>query len=117
VPGENCPLFVQPDAAVARRAGFMAHNLWVTPYRADERYAAGDYPNQHPGGDGLVKWTAANRPVENTDLVLWYVFAHNHVPRVEDWPVMPASSLGFLLKPDGFFERNPALDLPPPPQG
>jgi primary-amine oxidase len=113
VPGENCPPFVQPDAAVARRAGFMAHNLWVTPYQAEERYAAGDYPNQHPGGDGLPKWTAVNRPVADTDVVLWYVFAHNHVPRVEDWPVMPVSSLGFLLKPDGFFERNPALDLPP----
>ena len=114
LPGENCPLFVQPDAAVARRAGFLSHQLWVTPYRDDERYAAGEYPNQHPGGDGLPKWTAANRGVENSDVVLWYVFAHNHVPRVEDWPVMPVSSLGFTLRPDGFFDRNPALDLPPP---
>ena len=114
LPGENCPPFVQPDASVALRAGFVAHNLWVTPYLPHELHAAGDYPNQHSGGDGLPKWTKANRPIENTDLVLWYVFAHNHVPRVEDWPVMPASSLGFMLKPDGFFERNPALDLPPP---
>ena len=113
IPGENCPPFVQPDAAVMRRAGFMSHHLWVTPYDPKERYAAGDYPNQHPTGDGLPRWTTADRNLENTDLVVWYVFAHNHVPRLEDWPVMPVSSLGFALKPDGFFERNPALDLPP----
>lgn len=113
IPGENCPPFVQSDAAVMRRAGFAAHHLWVTPYDPKERYAAGDYPNQHPTGDGLPKWTSADRKLTNTDLVVWYVFAHNHVPRLEDWPVMPVSSLGFTLKPDGFFERNPALDLPP----
>jgi primary-amine oxidase len=114
VPGENSPPFVQPDAAIMRRAGFTAHQLWVTPFDAKERYPAGDYPNQHPTGDGLPKWTAADRSLVNTDLVVWYVFGHNHVPRLEDWPVMPVAQLGFHLKPDGFFERNPALDLPPP---
>ncbi len=113
IPGVNSPPFVQPDAAVVRRAGFVQHHLWVTQFDAKERYAAGDYPNQHPTGDGLPKWTAADRSLVNTDLVVWYVFVHNHVPRLEDWPVMPVSQLGFLLKPDGFFERNPALDLPP----
>jgi primary-amine oxidase len=114
VPGENCRSLVRPEAAVMRRAGFAAHQLWVTPYRPEERYPAGDYPTQHPGGDGLPRWTAADRPIADADLVLWYVFAHTHVPRPEDWPVMPACSIGFHLKPDGFFARNPALDLPPP---
>jgi primary-amine oxidase len=114
VPGENAPPLVHPDAAIMKRAGFTAHHLWVTPYRADERHAAGDYPNQHPTGDGLPVWTAADRNLDDTDLVVWYVFAHTHVPRPEDWPVMPVGALGFWLKPDGFFERNPALDLPPP---
>lgn len=113
LPGENCPPFVQPDAAVMRRAGFAAHHLWVTPFATDERYPAGDYPNQHAGGDGLPRWTAADRSVADADLVVWYVFSHNHVPRPEDWPVMPAASIGFTLKPDGFFTRNPALDIPP----
>lgn len=112
LPGENCPPFVQPDAAVMKRAGFTAHHLWVTPYEAAERFPSGDYPNQHPTGDGLPRWTAANRNVTNTPLVVWYVFSHNHVPRPEDWPVMPVSSIGFQLKPDGFFDQNPALDLP-----
>ena len=115
IPGENCPPFVQPDAPIMRRAGFTANHLWVTPYRPEERFAAGDYPNQHPTGDGLPVWTKANRPITDTEVVLWYVFTNNHVPRPEDWPVMPVGSIGFQLKPDGFFDRNPAMDVPPPP--
>lgn len=114
VPGENAPPLVQPDAAVMKRAGFATNNLWVTPYDSKQRYAAGEYPNQHPTGDGLPVWTAADRPITDTDLVAWYVFGHTHVPRPEDWPVMPVGTLGFWLRPDGFFERNPALDVPAP---
>jgi len=115
VPGENCPPLVQPDAAVMRRAGFTANHVWVTPYNPRERFAAGDYPNQHPTGDGLPHWTKANRKIEDTEITLWYVFAHNHVPRPEEWPVMPAAMIGFHLRPDGFFDRNPAMDVPPLP--
>ncbi len=115
IPGENCPPFVQPDAPIMRRAGFTANHLWVTPYRPEERFAAGDYPNQHPTGDGLPVWTKGDRPITDTEVVLWYVFTNNHVPRPEDWPVMPVGSIGFQLKPDGFFDRNPAMDVPPPP--
>jgi primary-amine oxidase len=115
VPGENCPPLVQPDALIMRRAGFTANNVWVTPYVARERYAAGEYPNQHPTGDGLPNWTKANRSVDNTEIALWYVFGHNHVPRPEDWPVMPVAMLGFQFRPDGFFDRNASMDVPPPP--
>ncbi len=114
VPGENCPPLVQPDAPIMRRAGFTSHNVWVTPYNPRERFAAGDYPNQHPSGDGLPFWTQANRSVDDREITLWYVFGHNHVPRPEDWPVMPVAMLGFQFRPDGFFDRNPALDVPPP---
>lgn len=113
IPGESCVPFAQSGAAVLKRAGFLTKNLWVTPYHAKERFPAGDYPNQNPGGDGLPRWTAANRAIDNTNVVLWYTFGHHHIPRPEDWPVMPASYIGFTLKPDGFFEANPALDLPP----
>ena len=116
VPGENCLPLVQPDAAIMRRAGFTSNHVWVTPYRPEERFAAGEYPNQHPTGDGLPNWTKANRNVDDTEITLWYVFAHNHVPRPEDWPVMPAAMLGFQFRPDGFFEQSPAMDVPPPPK-
>jgi len=46
-------LLASPDSSVGRRAGFAQHNLWVTPYDPNERRAAGNYPNQHEGGDGL----------------------------------------------------------------
>ncbi len=113
-PGESVLPLAQPGAAVLQRAGFLTRNLWVTPFAAAERFPTGDYPNQNPGGDGLPKWTKADRDIEDTDVVLWYTFGQSHVPRIEDWPVMPVSSVGFALKPDGFFDRNPALDIPPP---
>jgi primary-amine oxidase len=109
--------FVQPDASVMKRAGFMAHHLWVTPHDPEELNAAGRYPNQHQGGEGLPKWTAADRPVEDTDLVVWYTFGTHHVARLEDWPVMPVQYVGFSLQPVGFFDRNPALDVPRPTNG
>jgi primary-amine oxidase len=117
IPGDNALPFAHPDAPILKRAAFMTKHLWVTPYQADERYAAGDYPNQHAGGEGLPQWTAADRPIANTDLVVWYTFGHHHIPRPEDWPVMPVAYSGFILKPIGFFDANPALDVPPsPPQ-
>jgi primary-amine oxidase len=114
MPGENVQSFVHPDASVTKRAAFMTKHLWVTPYHPAEKYATGDYPNQHPGGAGLPEWTRANRSIENTDVVVWYTIGMHHIPRPEEWPVMPVSSLGFSLKPLGFFNRNPALDVPPP---
>ena len=45
---------------------------------------------------------------------LWHTFGLTHFPRPEDWPVMPVDHLGFTLRPVGFFDRNPALDLPGP---
>ena len=113
LPGENTLPFAHREASVAKRAGYMWKHLWVTPYRPDENYPAGDYPNQHPGGDGLPRWTAADRPVANEDIVVWYVMGSNHIPRLEDWPIMPVATIGFALKPSGFFDQNPALDVPP----
>jgi len=40
-----------------------------------------------------------------------------YITRPEDWPVMPAERAGFMLKPAGFFDRNPALDVAPGPSG
>ena len=116
-PGENILPFAHPEASVSKRAGFMRKHLWVTPYSPEEMGAAGPYPNQHPGGAGLPEWTKANRKVENTDIVVWYTFGTNHVPRPEDWPVMPVAYTGFSLKPVGFFDQNPALDVPPSVHG
>src|SRR6516165_2785849 len=113
LPGSTPTLLAHPDSSVGRRAAFAAHNVWVTPFDPDERRAAGDYPNQHGGGAGLPEWTARDRPIVDTDIVVWHSFGVTHVPRPEDWPVMPVEYTGFSLVPFGFFERNPALDVPP----
>jgi primary-amine oxidase len=113
VPGPTPTLLAAPSSSVGQRAAFAAHNLWVTPFAEGERRAAGDYPNQHRGGAGLPAWTAQDRPVVDTDIVVWHSFGVTHIPRPEDWPVMPVEYSGFSLVPFGFFDRNPALDVPP----
>ena len=113
VPGSAPRLIASADSSVAQRAAFARHNLWVTAYDAREQHAAGDYPNQHPGGAGLPSYVAQDRPLEHADVVLWYSFGVTHIPRPEDWPVMPVEYTGFVLQPLGFFDRNPALDVPP----
>lgn len=115
LPMDNSLPMAGADAWWRKRAGFVNYHVWVTPFDEAEKYAAGDYPNQSKGGHGLVKWTEKDRPLENTDVVFWYTFGHTHIPRPEDYPVMPAAYIGFLLKPNGFFATNPANDLPPPP--
>jgi primary-amine oxidase len=114
VPHGNVGSFAGAAASVARRAAFMTKHLWVTPFTEGERHAAGDYPNQHPGGAGLPAWTAADRSIEETDVVVWYTLGAHHQPRPEDWPVMPVAYVNFTLQPSGFFDRNPVLDVPRP---
>jgi len=113
LPGDNAFPFASKDAWWRKRAGFVNYHVWVTPYRSEEKYGAGDYPNQSAGGDGLMRWTEGDRPIENVDVVLWYTFGHVHLPRPEDYPVMPTAYVGFVLKPNGFFDLNPANDVPP----
>jgi primary-amine oxidase len=115
LPGSTPTLLADASSSVCKRAGFATKNLWVTPYAPDERRASGDYPNQHAGGDGLPAWTEQDRPITDREIVVWHTFGVTHVPRPEDWPVMPVEYTGFMLVPFGFFDRNPALDVPPPP--
>ncbi len=113
LPGENAVPFALPDSWVRKRAGFLNAHVWVTPFNEAERYAAGDFPYQSRGTDGLAKWAAADRSIDNRDIVLWYTLGITHNPRPEDWPVMPTYPAGFKLVPWGFFSKNPAMDLPP----
>jgi primary-amine oxidase len=105
-------LLADAESDIHRRATFTTKHLWVTPYAPDELYPAGDFVNMHPGGAGLPAWTSADRAVDDTDIVLWHTFGMTHFPRIEDWPVMPVDTAGFLFKPYGFFGRNPTLDIP-----
>ena len=112
--GPAHPVLLTGEAsAVTARGQFATKHLWVTPHSDEERWPAGDYTIQSSGGEGLPAWTANDRSVTNTDLVLWHSFGVVHVPRPEDFPVMPCEMTGFSLKPAGFFQGNPAIDLPP----
>lgn len=105
-------LLADPESSVAARAAFATKHLWVTAYDPAERYPAGDFVNQHPGGAGLPTYAAADRDLDGKDIVVWHTFGLTHAPRPEDWPIMPVDTTGFTLKPVGFFDRNPTLDVP-----
>jgi primary-amine oxidase len=113
VPTGCFPPLLDRASPVFQRAEAIGHTLWVTPYHPDERWPCGDFPNLSDRDSGLPAWTARNRPIENTDVVLWYVFGIHHITRPEDWPIMPVDTVSFWLKPFGFFDRNPTLDVPP----
>jgi len=93
-------------------APFAQHALWVTRYSDGELFAAGDYPNGAAAGEGLPKYVADHANVDGKDLVVWFTTAFTHHTRVEDYPVMSRETVGFSLLPDGFFDRNVALDAP-----
>ena len=113
VPGENVQAAAQQQSSVMKRAGYAKYHLWGTPYRDDERFPAGNYPNQSPGEEGLPKWTEQDRSLDGEDIVLWYTLGVNHVARPEDWPILPVHLAGFKLEPVNFFDENPSMDVPP----
>jgi primary-amine oxidase len=112
LPVASPTLCAQPGSQIAQRAAFARHNLWATPYSEDEVSAAGANTVMHAGQGGLAELTAGNRDIADCDLVMWHTVALTHVPRPEDWPVMPVEYTGFHLIPVGFFDQNPTLDLP-----
>jgi primary-amine oxidase len=105
-------LAADASSSIAGRAAFATRHLWVTAYDPAERYSAGDLPNQHPGNAGLPSYVARRRNIDGADVVVWHTFGMTHFPRPEDWPVMPVDRCGFTMKPLGFFDRNPTLDVP-----
>jgi len=107
-------LLADPSSSIAKRAAFTTKHLWVTAQSDEERYPSGRFVNQNPGLTGIDSWTAADRDIDGTDIVVWHTFGLTHFPRPEDWPIMPVDYTGFTLKPVGFFDRNPALDVPRP---
>ena len=106
--------FAHPGSAVAKRAPFMFHPVWVTAYDKDELFATGDYPNQAAGGDGPAR---LRRPGAQPHRHRRGALVHlRHQPRRP-----PGGLAGHAGPPDrlqaapaGFFIGNPALDNPQP---
>jgi primary-amine oxidase len=115
--GETATPYLDAGSPIRRRARFLDHAVWFTRYHDAEQSAAGEYPNQAGGGEGLERFVADDEPLEGQDVVLWYTFGVTHVPRPEEWPIMNAHRAGFSLVPVHFFARNPALSVPAVPRG
>jgi primary-amine oxidase len=112
VEGHGARTMLLESDYIRRNAGFTEHTIWTTPMRRDELFASGPYPTNAPEDEGLPAWTRANRPIVDTDIVVWYTIGFHHIARPEDWPILPMELHGFDLKPAAFFERNPSMDLP-----
>ena len=99
------------ESDVRQRAGFVNHHLWVTQYDDSELYGAGDYPNQGEAGQGLPEYVEDDASLVGEDVVLWYTMGVTHVPRPEDYPIMPVETASFKLLPTGFSTSNPTLEI------
>jgi primary-amine oxidase len=109
MPGMTATSLLDAQDWPQRRAGFAQYTLWVTPYDPDERYAAGAFPNQSDGRDGLHVWARRDRNIRDTDIVAWYVMGMHHIVRAEDWPVQPVLWKHLEIMPHDFFDRNPMI--------
>lgn len=113
------PLLAKPGSVVWKRAAFARHSLWVVPYKDYELFPAGDYVCQstgqegHPHNQTVVDWAQRNENIENTDIVCYLQFGLTHFPRTEDFPIMPAEPVSIMLRASNFFQKNPALWVPP----
>lgn len=81
-------LLASPDSFHYKRAEFADHEIYITKYQPDELFSGGKFTNQSRGGHGIKKWSARRDNVENEDIVVWVQFGLNHIPRIEDFPVM-----------------------------
>lgn len=45
-------------------------------------------------------------------LTIFMASGLTHNPRIENFPIMPMERVSAMLKPDSFFTKNPALDVP-----
>ncbi|KAG8683047.1 hypothetical protein FRC08_014556 [Ceratobasidium sp. 394] len=105
---------------IRQRAAFGGKALWVVPedetVLGGRRWPAGRHVPQSRGQpkDSVAEWASLEDSVENTDILLFLTVGTNHIPRPEDWPVMPVEHVRVIFKPIGFFTANPSLDVKAP---
>jgi len=102
------------DEWINHRLSFMDKQLWVTRYKADERYPEGRFPNRSSRDTGLGQFVSDNESIANSDDVVWLTTGTTHVARAEEWPIMPTEWVHVLLKPWNFFDETPTLGLNAP---
>ncbi|KAH0591411.1 hypothetical protein H2248_001488 [Termitomyces sp. 'cryptogamus'] len=116
--GGATPMMARPGSWAAKRAGFVRNALWVCRDvegpKGGRMWPAGKYVPQTRAEpeDSLGRWVEGKQNVENEDILVYVTVGTTHIPRPEDWPVMPVEHLSVTLKPNSFFKANPSMDVP-----
>ncbi|KZT30206.1 hypothetical protein NEOLEDRAFT_1174522 [Neolentinus lepideus HHB14362 ss-1] len=111
-------LLARDDSWVATRAAFAKKPLWVVKDvegpKGSRMWPAGKYVpgTREEPEESVGKWVKGDDNIENEDVVLFLTVGTNHIPRPEDWPVMPVDHLRIAFKPHNFFKYNPSMDVP-----
>jgi len=72
------------DLTFSYKSGISASKpIWVTKYKDDELWTAGEFTNQSRKDTGLGIWAMRNDDMKNKYLVLWHSFGLTHIPRPE----------------------------------
>ncbi|WFL78281.1 hypothetical protein P7228_04240 [Altererythrobacter arenosus] len=90
------------------RSRFSTAPIWITRFNPGEQFAAGRFPNQSTPDRGLPEYLNGES-VSDADVVLWPTLGMRHVPRPEEWPIMPTMTRSIVIRPFGFQSSNPAL--------
>ncbi|KAI6164518.1 copper amine oxidase [Pisolithus thermaeus] len=105
--------------AIMMKASFAHKQLWVVRDEEGPKgsriFPSGRYVPQtrEEPEDSVGKWVKEGKgSIENEDIVLFLTLGTTHIPRPEDWPVMPVEHVGVLFKPSSFFTSNPSMDVP-----
>lgn len=87
MPSPTPPALLRRDSPIHAQAEWLDYNTWVTPYQENQLFPGGFYLNN----SGLPEWVGQNKNsnIDNTDIVIWHNFGISHIPRAEDFPVMP----------------------------
>ncbi|KAI0755527.1 peroxisomal copper amine oxidase [Fomes fomentarius] len=116
--GAATPLMALPESIVAKRAPFATKPLWVVRDvegpKGGRVWPSGKYVPQtrEAPEDSLANWAKGGESLVGEDILLYLTMGITHIPRPEDWPVMPVEHLRVLFRPTHFFEINPSMDVP-----
>ncbi|KAJ3821709.1 copper amine oxidase, partial [Lentinula raphanica] len=116
--GAVTPIMARPDGWALRRAGFTKYPIWVVKDvegpKGGRMWPAGKYVPQTrtQPEDSVASWIAGELPVKDEDLLVFLTVGTTHIPRPEDWPVMPVEHVNITIKPQSFFDKNPSMDVP-----
>jgi len=111
-PGAEPGAAGQPGLAARAAGGLRLPRAVGDPLRPGAALPSRRLREPAPRWRRAARVHRGDRDIDGQDIVVWHTFGPTHVVRTEDWPVMPVTRTGFMLRPTGFFDRNPTLDVP-----